>query len=218
VGIPAGFLGRPRLLGFDSVHAYLAGESTVLALDIANGAEVWQSAVAHEDALLVPGDPAVPVAIDGNMVHALEAGSGKLLWSRPLGNVDVIAAIGKRADGQLPEWPAQAGCADRAVQWTTNLPSSDAQGHPVLEWLALGGLDDGQFTALARVAGTVSQPAPLLQRIDFASGALTTQPPCRCLVRPTTADAIHVGDEMIFHDCGAGSPGHAVSIEQAKCR
>ena len=189
--------GRPRLLGFDSVHAYLAGESTVLALDIANGAEVWQSAVAHEDALLVPGDPAVPVAIDGNMVHALEAGSGKLLWSRPLGNVDVIAAIGNALMVNSPSGLHKLDALTGAVQWTTNLPSSDAQGHPVLEWLALGGLDDGQFTALARVAGTVSQPAPLLQRIDFASGALTTQPAMPVLGQADYGDAIHVGDEMI---------------------
>ena len=189
--------GRPRLLGFDSGRAYLADEGILLALDLANGAVLWQSSVGHEKALLVPGDPVVPVVINGSTVHALDAATGQLLWSQSLDPVDGVSVIGNAlllttANG-LHKLDALSG----AVQWTAILPNADSQGHPVLEWLALGGLAQGQFTALARVAGTVSQPAPLLQRIDFASGVLTTQPTMPVLNQADWGEVIQVGDEMI---------------------
>lgn len=189
--------GYPRLIGLDAARTFLDTDSGVSAVDLKSGQLLWQNVNLEGSAVLVAGNSTVPIVIADDAIHGIDANDGHVLWSQPLSYVDVFAAVGNALLVNTASGLVKLDAASGSIQWTSPLPGTDASGHPVLEWLALGGLAQGQFTAVARVAGTVSQPAPLLLRVDFSTGALGNQPAMPVVDQASSGDVILADGEMI---------------------
>lgn len=166
-----------HVIGVDSARIYVATAAALIALDAATGSALWQSAPLSGEALLVAGSSAIPVIVTADAVLGLAPGNGAVQWSQTLAVKDVASAVGGAVLVNTANGLVKLAADSGTIQWTTTLPSTDLFGHPIEKLLALGGLYQGQFMAVARVAALTSQPPPFVQRIDFLSGQLSTHVP-----------------------------------------
>lgn len=159
-------------IGTDAMRVYLATTDRITALDATAGTLLWQSSMMPGKAMLIPGNPVVPVAIADAEAVGLSAVNGGVQWNQPIAASDVAAEVGGAllvsTETGLLKMNAQSG----AVEWSVTLPDVDSLGNPVAAYLALGGLRQGQLLAVARVDAADSQPPPLVQTVDFLNGQL----------------------------------------------
>lgn len=179
-----------KAIGADGQRIYLATESRLIALDVQAGIQLWRSAPISGKAVWVPGIPGILVVFSDSGVTGFSAATGAQLWAQPLVVKDAFAPVGQalmiNTDSGLIKLDASTG----DVIWTTALPSVDALGNPVGAWLGFGGLHEGQFLAVARVKSATSEPPPLIQRIDFLSGQLSTVVDVPSKTQPNVGNAI----------------------------
>lgn len=183
------------LLGTDGGLVYLSTDTQILALSEVTGEMLWQSSpTSISNAALIGVNPAVPVVIGETQVLGLSAADGTVQWTQSLVAEDASAAVGNallvRTAAGLVKLDASTG----TIAWTTPMPGMDSFGNPIEEWLALGGLSEGHFMAVARAASATSQPPPFVQRIDFLSGSLSGVVPVPAVQQTNGGDATLDGD------------------------
>ncbi|MGA8276856.1 MAG: PQQ-binding-like beta-propeller repeat protein [Rhodanobacteraceae bacterium] len=157
-------------LGVDGSTVYVSTASGLSTFATADGSPIWQAAA--ERAFLVPGDPALPVVITANSVEGLDPATGATVWTQPIDATDVAAVVGDAFLVDTVQGLIKLDAASGDIAWTTTLPTVDAEGHPIPQYLALGGLAAGQFLAIANPHASGQPIAPFVQSVDFASGQL----------------------------------------------
>lgn len=160
------------LRGVDAERVFLSSNTSILALDAKNGTLLWQSASAAGQVVLVDGNPAIPTIVDADSVTALVPTSGAELWTRPLPGAGLASAVGNAVLVHATDGLVKVNAQDGSLQWTASLPSTDSLDNPVVEILGMGGLAQGKFFVVTRVAASAGQPAPFVQPLDFLSGQL----------------------------------------------
>ncbi|MFW6162468.1 MAG: PQQ-binding-like beta-propeller repeat protein [Planctomycetota bacterium] len=183
-----------------------AGLLTLTALDAADGAELWQYEQPKAHRLRGPSRP-VPLGGErvcwsaGGALHVLDAGSGRVLWSRRVGEGRPLSAA-VTSEGRLY---AVSGSAVRCFLarngeplWHHRFDEARGSGRPLLA------LDGGR----AYVARMRRGPEADLFCIDLASRSLVWQrrvPGARCLVATTDAVCLRGGAIAAF-DPATGQP------------
>jgi outer membrane protein assembly factor BamB len=166
-----------HLIGVDTGKVFVATDTQLIALDAATGAALWQSDPLAGEALLIAGNPATPVIVGTDAVRGLAPDSGAVQWTHAIAVDELASAVGGALLVNTINGLVKLAADTGAIQWTTSLPDTDLFGHPLESLLGLGGLYQGQFTIVARVAAPGAQPPPFTQRIDFLSGQLATHTP-----------------------------------------
>lgn len=185
-----------QLIGVDNDRVYLATYTGLLALDAASGELLWQSAPFAGSAVLLAGEPATPVMINESAIQGFDGASGTVLWNQAIASTGRAWAIGDALVVDTVNGLVKLSAQEGSPQWTTTLPTTDSLGHPLQELLGVGGLAQGQFTAVAQVDAPGAQPSPFLQRIDFLSGQLSTTPPIAPVVQGNSGVATIAGDHV----------------------
>ncbi|MGB0132411.1 PQQ-binding-like beta-propeller repeat protein [Dokdonella sp.] len=174
-----------RLFGIDSGRAYLATPTRLIAVDVTSGLQIWQSTVLPTQTLFVPGSPAMLVAVAADAVSGIATDDGIVQWTQPIAVSGVAEAIGNAVLVNTSSGLVKLDAVNGTIAWTTPLPSSDSFGHVIAEWLAFGGLMDGQFLAIGRADALMAQPPPVVRKIDFLSGHLVADLPLPAIVQGT---------------------------------
>ncbi|MEZ5462507.1 MAG: PQQ-binding-like beta-propeller repeat protein [Dokdonella sp.] len=164
-----------RLLGVDAGRVYVATPSRLQALDAQSGAALWQSLEQNAEYFLVQTTPPRPVAVAAGTVIGYSPDSGEVEWNTPIALSGHAEVVGDSVLIESRAGLARIHATDGTIVWISELPASDAMGHGVDQWLGFGGLDQGRFLAVARVESLPSQPAPLVQWMDFDTGQAVEQ-------------------------------------------
>ncbi|HET6545921.1 MAG TPA: PQQ-binding-like beta-propeller repeat protein [Rhodanobacteraceae bacterium] len=156
-------------VGVDASILYVESADRLHAIDTATGSTVWRSEAVSSAFVLVPGQPAIPVAFGSSSLSGLDPASGAVRWTQPFYPVGVAgAAVIARSDSDL----IGLGAADGDIEWSSVLPATDPFGNPVYNYYAAGGLAQGDFLAVARSFAYGMDPPPVVLRVDYASGQI----------------------------------------------
>ncbi len=157
-------------LGVDGSTVYVSTALGLSTFAVADGSPIWQATAAR--AFLVPSDPALPVVITANSVEGLDPATGATVWTQPIDATDVAAVVGDAFLVDSTQGLVRLDPTTGNIDWTTMLPTVDTDGHPIPQYLALGGLAAGQFLAVASPYASGQPIAPFVQSVDLASGQL----------------------------------------------
>ena len=175
VELPAEPLGIPVALPDRIIVALRSG--VVSAFHVSDGAELWTSTVSAEGSLAAAADRVVVPSADA--VHGLDAATGRIVWSAPLGPLSAPVLL---HSGWLIAASRQQVIALRASDgvrmWTRDV--GDVEERPAVEGTSLYvPLVDGRLLALDVVSGStrweqqlggaVSEPLAFADRVYVAT-------------------------------------------------
>ena len=160
------------IVGVSDGLLYVRALDQLHALHTGDGSEAWSANIGSPTALLLAGSPAEAIVVTSSSVSRLAEDTGIARWTTPLANNSsgVVAPLG---DSLLVATSSHAlarvTLADGGIAWNATLPGLDASGHS-LNYFAFGGLDNGNFSAVAAPITRAPVPA-FIESVAFASAA-----------------------------------------------